>query len=405
MAFFGDLGQAVLRWLQGGGPRRPRVRPEPPWPANLPRVAPREFFFRWARRLLRTLGLRFRRASAPKPAGAAEAGGAHALSLRVAAAINLFYWPFFWTGILLLAWFPLDLALGVLAPALRERLLPGAEIALALGGPAAVGYWTNWIAIKMLFHPRRKNAIWQGLIPARRAELIESISDGVLQRLISPEIVRDYLRQTDLLKTFVHNTLAGIKETVDHPQFRREIKGLVYGLIHDFATSEATRRSVEELFHRKIATWTGETLGEKIVEWTKALWGPMVLKEVLNALPEVPRAMDNVLVRLDEALDNVPRFIERESGNLEDTITRAVVEGLRGLDIKHVVRQQLDRMDERELERMLTGHVTTELKFIQTSGGVLGLLAGTAFVFPAVRPFLLAAAAGLWLVYRATSRS
>lgn len=405
MPFFSDLGQALFRWLQGGGHRRPRLRRATPWPENLPRVDPREFFFRWARRLLRTLGLRFRRAAAPEPSPGPQAARARTLSLRAAAAINLLYWPFFWTGILLLAYFPLDLALRRLFPLLHDRILPFADVALAIGGPAAVGYWTNWIAIKMLFHPRRRNAIWQGLIPARRNELIESISDGVLQRLISPEIVRDYLRQSDLLKTLVHNTLAGVKETLDHPQFRREIKGLVYGLIHNFATSEATRRSVEELFHQKIAGWTGETLGEKIAEWTKALWGPMVLKEVLNSLPEVPRAMDNVLVRLDEALDSIPKFIERESGNLETTITRVIVEGLRGLDIKHVVRKQLDRMNERELETMLTGHVSTELRFIQTSGGVLGLLAGLALTYPATRPALLLVGALLWVVYRLTRQN
>jgi uncharacterized membrane-anchored protein YjiN (DUF445 family) len=239
-------------------------------------------------------------------------------------------------------------------------------------------------------------------VPARRSQIIDSIAGGVLTRLISPEIVRDYLHRSGILKNFVERAVPAMRETIDDVEFRRDMKGLVYGYVYDFAISDETRRTVETMVQDKINDWTGETLGRKIVEWTKSLWGPVVLKEVVKALPEIPRAMDHVFDRIDRGLDGVPRWIERESESIERILTTVIVEGLRGLDIKQIVKTQLDKMDERELERMLTGSVTTELRFIQTSGGVFGFLAGIAFVLPETRPALLLAAIGLWLAYRAT---
>ncbi|MBI2985445.1 MAG: hypothetical protein HYY45_01635 [Deltaproteobacteria bacterium] len=138
------------------------------------------------------------------------------------------------------------------------------------------------------------------------------------------------------------------------------------------------------------------------MEWTKLLWGPVVLTEIMKALPEIPKALDHAFKQIDHALDRVPAWMERESETIEGVLTNIIVEGLRGLDIKQIGKAQLDKMDERELERMLTGNVTTELKFIQTSGGVFGLPAGLSLVDPASRPVLLVAALSLWLAYRVT---
>jgi uncharacterized membrane protein YheB (UPF0754 family) len=326
-----------------------------------------------------------------------------AISLKIAAAFNLLYWPFVWSGILLVAWFVADVVLrALLIPASYQAIDDLSRPLVAVIAPTAVGFWTNWLAIKMLFLPRYPNVVWWGLVPARRSQIVDAIAEGVLTRLISPEIVRDYLHRSGILKNFVERAVPAMRETIDDVEFRRDMKGLVYGYVYDFANSDETRRTVETMVQDKINDWTGETLGRKIVEWTKSLWGPVVLNEVVKALPEIPKAMDNVFDRIDRGLDGVPQWIERESESIERILTTVIVEGLRGLDIKQIVKTQLDKMDEQELERMLTGTVTTELRFIQTSGGVFGLLAGIAFVVPETRPVLLLAAIGLWLAYRLT---
>ncbi len=372
------------------------------WPGDLPRVGVKEFLVKWGGKTARSI---FASRTDTAVVRSTREFFPRASSPKVAALFNQLYWPFFCSGIVMVTWFVVDVVLGMtMSVASYRTVTEFNQPILALLAPTAVGFWTNWLAIKMLFQPRRPNAVWWGLVPARRSQIVDGIAEGVLKRLISPEIVRDYLHRSGVLKSFVDRAVPAVRETIDDADFRREMKGLVYGLVHDFANSDQTRDAVETMVRNKIHDWTGETLGKKVVEWTKPLWGPVVLAEVVKALPEIPRAMDHAFDRIDQLLNKFPQWIELESETIERTLTSVIVEGLRNLDIRRIVKTQLDKMDERELERMLTGNVTTELRFIQTSGGVFGFLAGIAFLFPASRPLLLLIGLLLWLVYRLTAR-
>lgn len=65
-----------------------------------------------------------------------------------------------------------------------------------------IGWLTNWVAIKMLFHPRKpKNFLffkWQGLIPKRQVELADSIADVVEREILGQHIVKEKINSIDL---------------------------------------------------------------------------------------------------------------------------------------------------------------------------------------------------------------
>lgn len=73
--------------------------------------------------------------------------------------------------------------------------------ALPLTG-ALIGWFTNWIAVQMLFHPRQPLRILgftiQGLVPERRAQLAERIGRTVADELLHPSALSGVLRQLDL---------------------------------------------------------------------------------------------------------------------------------------------------------------------------------------------------------------
>ncbi len=48
-----------------------------------------------------------------------------------------------------------------------------------------IGYFTNWLAIKLLFWPREKTLGIQGVIPKRKEEITENLSSAYLQ--LSPK--------------------------------------------------------------------------------------------------------------------------------------------------------------------------------------------------------------------------
>jgi len=65
-----------------------------------------------------------------------------------------------------------------MSPVLLSILIP-----VVLG--AVIGWFTNWIALKMLFHPRRRRWGFQGLLPRRQAELARDVG-----RIVGTELVK-----------------------------------------------------------------------------------------------------------------------------------------------------------------------------------------------------------------------
>lgn len=63
---------------------------------------------------------------------------------------------------------------------------------------AAIGWATNWVAIKMLFHPRTPIAGMQGLLPRRQQELAASVGEVVGNELVPTDELLKGLDGLDL---------------------------------------------------------------------------------------------------------------------------------------------------------------------------------------------------------------
>lgn len=76
-----------------------------------------------------------------------------------------------------------------------------------------IGYLTNYIAIKMLFHPRTKTLGFQGLIPKRKAKLAKNI--GLISTEFMPKSF-DNIKKIPIIGDKVINYLKkGVEEKVN----------------------------------------------------------------------------------------------------------------------------------------------------------------------------------------------
>lgn len=67
-----------------------------------------------------------------------------------------------------------------------------------------VGYYTNFIAIKMLFRPKRKTFFKrQGLIPKNQNDIAESLGDGIKSNFFDPEDLIIFIMEKDLITNLV----------------------------------------------------------------------------------------------------------------------------------------------------------------------------------------------------------
>ncbi len=367
--------------------------------------AGRTFLYRWLAVFVRHLGGAPQAPTASAAPGPLPAQPDKTLSLRLAGVFNLLDRPLFLAGFALMGWLLTDLVLALVLPA--DEYAAVARVAgpvLVILGPATVGYWTNWLAIKMLFRPRRPNAVWHGLIPARRQELTERIADTILHELISPRIVRDYLHHSGMVRELAERIVAASHAVVDNPDFRSDLKQIVYQRIEEEVNSPQVRQWVHDYVQREFDAWRERNpLFRSLAGRLEPFFLPRLQKMASDLLPrQALKSADLLFERLDDQLDRTVDWIARQGERIELAVQSAIETALARVDIKSILLQQLSGKDEASLEEMLTGNVAREIVFIQTSGGLLGLLVGLAILWPPLRGGIVVFALALWLVYRRT---
>ncbi|MEO0509145.1 MAG: DUF445 family protein [Verrucomicrobiota bacterium] len=67
---------------------------------------------------------------------------------------------------------------------------------------AAIGWFTNWVAIRMLFHPREPLRLffwkWQGLIPRRQKQLAAEAAEIIEREIMQQHMIVNEIKKIDL---------------------------------------------------------------------------------------------------------------------------------------------------------------------------------------------------------------
>ena len=178
---------------------------------------------------------------------------------------------------------------------------------------AAIGWGTNHLAVRMLFHPREERRILglrvQGVFPKRQQALAEKLGQLVARELFSMEDVRRHL-QGD--------------EFVAH---------------------------VTKVIETKVDEFLQNNLMEAIPMAAMFLGSDMVDK--------IKHVLVDCLARA------VPELGELFIGHLE-----------KNMDVEAVVREKVAAFSSDKLEAMLLGIMQREFRFIEGIGAVLGFVIG-----------------------------
>ena len=177
---------------------------------------------------------------------------------------------------------------------------------------ALIGWVTNYVAVKMIFRPRKPIRflglrIW-GLVPRRQAELALSIGDTVDRDLISHRDVQQVLQSDDIQADIVRVLDGQIDKFIDSIIARNPMFGIVL--------QGQIRQQVREL-----------------------LLAQMKLT--------VPSLIDELMLKIEQRLD-----------------------------FKEVIRKKVETLDLSKLEEIIYRISSTELRTIELLGGVLGFIVG-----------------------------
>lgn len=249
---------------------------------------------------------------------------------------------------------------------------------------AFVGIVTNWIAITMLFRPRRR---WlgfvQGIIPARRKEVIAGVAEAVQQNLINPSMIELHIRESRIVERSLGRVLRRFGTVLRNEQFKAEFQVLLKGNLEEFLRNEALRTTIAARIDSAITVWCGANFGRTLGGIIKPFFRKPAGDMVDQALAELPAAVDHVCAQLTGKLDTLPQQIEPYLPEIERSLTAQICAAVQSFDVEAIVKQKMMEMDDRAIESMIKQAANEQLMWVQLLGAVLGAMAG--FVVSAVQ--------------------
>lgn len=186
---------------------------------------------------------------------------------------------------------------------------------------ALVGWFTNFIAVKMLFHPKEPVNILgiytlQGIFPKNQKKVAENIGRMVADELLSTK---------------------DLKEKLNNPE---------------------NILSIKELVEVKIDYYLNVTF-PKTYPITAALVGDK----------RRTKFKETVMAEVDES---VPAMIDNYMANIEEKF-----------NVEHIIKEKVNNLSPARLEELIMKLLSKEFKFIEYIGAVIGFIIGWIQVFMA----------------------
>ena len=177
----------------------------------------------------------------------------------------------------------------------------------------AIGWITNWVAIKMLFRPHREINFGlfkiQGLIPKRKAEIGTGIANIIQNELIS---VKDVI------------------SNIDREEFSKRLNALI-----DEVLDKNLKKKVKEKF-----------------PFLQMFFTDKIAKDVGNTIKDI-------------IMGNQEKIFEIFSNYAEENI-----------DFEVIISDKISNFSLDKLEEIITFLAKKELKHIEVIGAILGMLIG-----------------------------
>ena len=177
----------------------------------------------------------------------------------------------------------------------------------------AIGWITNWVAIKMLFRPHREINFGlfkiQGLIPKRKAEIGSGIANIIQNELIS---VKDVI------------------SNIDREEFSKRLNKLI-----DEVLNKNLKKKVKEKF-----------------PFLQVFFTDKVAKDIGNVIKSI-------------IMENQEKIFEIFSNYAEENI-----------DFEIIISDKISNFSLDKLEEIITLLAKKELKHIEVIGAVLGIIIG-----------------------------
>ena len=168
-----------------------------------------------------------------------------------------------------------------------------------------VGYYTNFLAIKMLFQPKQGKVLGrEGLVPKNKPKIAKSLGESIQNRLLAPEIILNYIYEKNLIEIGTRKISAWIDETLANETVRHTISTKIISVIREKGPEALSSAfDISEDVLKKIAQNPDEIVKywgiarERIIDYIKSeenreKIGVMLKKVMLEEMPKLSTALN-----------------------------------------------------------------------------------------------------------------
>lgn len=263
-----------------------------------------------------------------------------------------------------------------------------------------IGYGTNWLAITMLFRPEKSRPLLgHGLIPSQKKVIAFRLAQAVSTDLINPELIKQKIADSNLIPLFRDKAIAWLRGITDDSNFREELKSITVEYMHDLVADPSVRSSLAANIILTLEQSMASKKLEKIALQTYLMVRGNEAQEIVEeAIARLPENIERMLDKVDQTLDELPATLEERSEQIESIMTQTLYRLINQLDVHNLIEENINRFEEKRLEKMIRGATNEQLRYIQYLGAVLGTIGGLVIWSPLLALAVLVASAAIVLI-------
>ncbi len=249
-----------------------------------------------------------------------------------------------------------------------------------------IGFFTNWVAIIMLFRPQVKRPLLgQGLVPAQKTVIAEKLSNAVNKNLINPEQIKIKLSQSGILANVLKELESGISNLSNDEEFKDELFQIIADSTREYLKDPVVRENITSVLMEHLESSFSEKSIEKyIFKLYRNLRKEQLIKTIDNAILTIPDTIYTHRSSFSSTINSIPDEISSHSDKIEEFLISGIDEILHRIDLRSLIEDNLNRFDEGRLEELIKSSTIDQLNYIKYLGAILGVLGGLVIWNPMV---------------------
>lgn len=287
-----------------------------------------------------------------------------------------------------------------------------------LSGPiigAVIGYCTNYIAVKMLFYPRKEVKICghkvpftPGAIPKGKPRLAKAVGNIVANTLLTEEDIKQKILSPEVEESVVNRIMDGLSSELHiwiekicptdakNHSFREDMSNILTNEIMDSVVKIDLKDTIVKEAERVIKDKTSGTMiamfltddmlssliqpvGEELERYISENGAGYIKSEVDSKMLSLEnKSVIDLCKKVNFDEENIRELVNSMYHNAAESAVGGI---LKNINISNMVEEKINEMKVEELEKMVLTVMKKELDIIVNLGALIGGILGVLNMF------------------------